>query len=131
MPVARVAAEPGSLRSSGWRDHFRVLDVVDREASVFRIRHLVLALPFVVLAPVTSLGADPRPMATLKEKGLLCSGRLFVLEAEDSVLEKVEGDPHHTGRLQRGNPVRRMNEAEQAARGAGALERGGSSCRRG
>ena len=87
---------------------------------MLRIRHLILSLPFVVLAPVASLGADPRPMALLKEKGLSRSGRLFVLEAEDSVLEKWKATRAVLADYSR--VAARMNEAEQAARELAQLE---------
>ena len=69
-------------------DHFDFSNVLDREAAVLPIRHFVLSLPLVVFATVPSLAADPPAIAALKEKGLTRSGRFFVIEAEDAVVEK-------------------------------------------
>ncbi len=65
-------------------------NVPDMGATLLRIqvRHFVMVLPFVVLSSGVSLGADSRAIAVLKEKGLTRSGRFFVIEAEEPVLQK-------------------------------------------
>ena len=68
-------------------------------------------------------------MDPLKEKGLSRSGRLFVIEAEDPVLEKWKATRAVLADYSR--VAVRMNEAEQAAREQAERRRGGSSCRKG
>ena len=54
------------------------------------IRHCVLSLPLVVLPAALAFAADSPAIPALKEKGLSRSGRLFVIEAEGPVIEKVK-----------------------------------------
>jgi hypothetical protein len=87
---------------------------------MFPIRHSVLALALIAFSTALSLGADPPAMKVLKEKGLTRSGRLFVIDAENTVLEKwketraVLADHAAT--------AGRKSEADLAARGLAGLE---------
>jgi hypothetical protein len=94
--------------------------VLDREAAVLRLRHFVLSLPLVVFTSVLSLGADSPAMDVLKQKGLTRSGRIFVLDEEEPVLEKWTNIravlAKHTA------AVERKNDVEQAAQEFEQLE---------
>jgi hypothetical protein len=68
--------------------------VLDREAAMLRLCHLVLFLPLMVFSSAPSLGDESPAMTLLKEKGLARSGSVFVIEAERPVLEmssKIRG----------------------------------------
>jgi hypothetical protein len=79
-----------------------------------------LSLMLVGFSAVPSPGAEPRALTVLKEKGLTRSGRLFVIEAEESVVEKWRGTravlADYTA------TAGRRGEAELAARESAQLE---------
>ena len=61
---------------------------------MLRLRHVVFSLPLVVFSSAPSLGDDNPAIIILKGKGLVRSGRVFVIEAEEPVLEmssKIRG----------------------------------------
>ena len=87
---------------------------------MLRLHHVVLSLPLIVSSSVQALSADPPAMIVLKEKGLTRSGRIFVIEAEDPVLEKSSMIRRVLAEFTA--TVQRQNEAELAARDTGQLE---------
>ena len=92
---------------------------------MLRLHHAVLSLPLIVLATAPSLRADSPAIAALKEKGLTRSGRVFVIEAEKTVLEKSSKIRSALAELTAA--AERKYEAELAAREYAQLEerRGG------
>ena len=80
----------------------------------------MLALPLVVFSPVLSLGADSPAIKALKEKGLTRSGRFFLLDAEQPVLDKWKST--RAVMADYNAVAARRNEAELAARESAQLE---------
>jgi hypothetical protein len=87
---------------------------------VLRIRHFVSSLMLVGLSTLPSQGADRPATTILKEKGLTRSGRLFVIEAEDSVLEKWRSTRAMLAEYTA--TAGRRSQAEQAARESAQFE---------
>ena len=85
-----------------------------------RIQHLAPSLLLVVFSATLARAADPPAVATLKKQGLTRSGRFFVVEAEQSVVEQWK----------RARPVlaeyaaaaARRDEADQVAQQLARLE---------
>jgi hypothetical protein len=71
-----------------WTNPFVFARILNREAAMIRIRHIVLMLPPAVFTPVASAAADTAAISALKEKGLTRSGRFFVIDGEKAVLDK-------------------------------------------
>jgi prefoldin subunit 5 len=87
---------------------------------MLRLHHVVLFLPLIVFSSAHALSADPPAMNVLKETGLTRSGRIFVIEAEDPVIEKSSTirsvQAEYTATLER------KNETELATREFAQLE---------
>jgi hypothetical protein len=87
---------------------------------MFRVRHLVMSLPIVVFSSAVCPAADPPAIAALKEKGLTRSGRLFVIEDEQAVMEKWKSTRAVLAEYTAA--AGRARDAEQAASEAAQLE---------
>ena len=96
---------------------------------MLRLHHAVLSLPLIVFASAPSLRADSPAIAVLKEKGLTRSGRVFVIEAEKTVLEKSSKIRSALAELTAA--AERKYEAELAARNTRNWRSDEWSCSRG
>jgi prefoldin subunit 5 len=87
---------------------------------MLRIVSFVLVLPIVALAPAHSAAADSPAVTALKAKGLSRSGRVFVIEAERSVLDRWK--EIRTAIADHAAAERRKNEAERIEQETAQLE---------
>ena len=84
------------------------------------MRHFALVLSLVVLSTGVSSAADSPAIAVLKEKGLTRSGRFFVIEAEEPVLQKWQESRAVIASY--AAAAGRKNEADLSARELSQLE---------